>query len=134
MLSAITQAEPLKTERKEFTKATKAQAFLASGGKCAHCGQRISGTVEYDHIIPCGNGGDNSLENCQCLCSVCHKAKTKGDVASVAKTKRMHNKANGIKTRQKQKIPSRPFPGSRASNFKKCMDGRVVRRSTKDQE
>lgn len=145
--------EPLKTVRKEFSKGTMAAAFLAAGGKCEKCDCKLDpSNTEYDHVLPCGLGGDNSLSNCQCLCVDCHKDKTKSDVKQIAKTKRQYNKDNGIKTRRKASIPSRPFPksnsslskgkgkskhkwssspmpGSKASGWKKNMDGTVSRRS-----
>ena len=121
--------EKLVTVRAEFSKKTKAEAFLRDGGCCVECGAKLhSETTEYDHIKPCALGGDNSLDNCQCLCCDCHKGKTKGDVKTIAKTKRQYNKANGITTRRKAKIPSRPFAGSRASGWKKKLDGSVERR------
>lgn len=124
--------EPLKTERAEFSKKTKAEAFLRAGGRCeCGCGARLTHeNVEYDHDTPCALGGDNSIDNCRAYVSGCHLEKTKDDVSRIAKTKRQHNKHHGIVTRQrKATIPSRPMPGSRASGFKKNMDGSVERRN-----
>ncbi|WP_319499295.1 HNH endonuclease signature motif containing protein [uncultured Cohaesibacter sp.] len=123
-------AEKLITNRSEFSRKTKAEAFLRDGGCCVKCGTKLHpDTTEYDHIKPCGLDGNNSLDNCQCLCCDCHKGKTKSDVKTIAKVKRMHNKHVGVETRRKQKIPSRPFPGTRASGWKKKLDGSIERRS-----
>ncbi|WP_316859963.1 HNH endonuclease signature motif containing protein [uncultured Cohaesibacter sp.] len=131
---AVLEKEPaqkLVTVREEFSKKTKAEAFLRDGGRCVKCGTKLSpDATEYDHIEPCGLGGDNSLDNCQCLCGECHKEKTKGDVKTIAKVKRIHNKHVGIETRKKQKLPSRPFPGSKQSGWKKKLDGSVERRQS----
>lgn len=35
----------------------------------------INETLEVDHIIELSKGGDNKIENCQVLCSACHKLK-----------------------------------------------------------
>ncbi|SNY91967.1 hypothetical protein SAMN04515647_2211 [Cohaesibacter sp. ES.047] len=62
MLAVKEPVEPLKTERAEFSQKTKAEAFLRAGGRCAACGQSITGTVEYDHETPCALGGDITPE------------------------------------------------------------------------
>lgn len=62
--------------RQEFTKKTKAARFLHCKGICESCGLKILCTPEYDHDMPAALGGDNSFENCRCLCSKCHSAKS----------------------------------------------------------
>lgn len=90
--------------RAEFTGKTKAQAFERQQGNCAHCGLKIVGGAEYDHVIPCALGGDNSLSNCEALCSKCHRIKTTSDVGRIAKAERQHRKAIGAHT-PKARIP-----------------------------
>ena len=44
-------------------------------GLCQHCGTS-AGPMQYDHVIPYGMGGDNSVENIQLLCRRCNAAKS----------------------------------------------------------
>lgn len=45
------------------------------------CQNRLCGLVtaqlQVDHRLPVALGGDDSEENCRCLCEVCHDIKTK---------------------------------------------------------
>jgi len=73
--------------RTEFTAKTKLQAFQRANGTCesAGCGAKLTpGKFTYDHRIPDQLGGDNSLENCQVICSVCDKEKTRRDQCDIA--------------------------------------------------
>ena len=87
--------------RREFTRKTRAQAFERCGGCCEECGAKLKvGEGEYDHRIPCAMGGEATLDNCQVLCRVCHRApgaKTAQDVANISKAKRREHKHLGIK-------------------------------------
>jgi 5-methylcytosine-specific restriction endonuclease McrA len=95
--------------RHEFTKATKREALKRSGGYCEasgdiytwaeeRCIAPLAHGVEFDHILACSNGGDNSLGNCAAVCKKCHAFKTtKFDTPRAAKTKRMRDKHLGIK-------------------------------------
>lgn len=123
--------------RREFTKKTQRQAWNRSGGACEgegklyglgsgiRCGADMTRTgVRYDHIDPDANSKDNSLENCCACCPKCHDFKTrKRDVPMIAKTVRQQDRNHGI-----HKPRSRPMPGSRASRFKRKMNGEVVYR------
>ena len=110
------------SRRIEFNKPTKRAALERSGGYCEglraslgyllglspRCNSPLEKAVEFDHILACSNGGDNSLENCQCLCKQCHKEKTgKVDIPRAAKIKRQSDKHNGIK--RKYNWPKRKF-------------------------
>ena len=122
--------------RQEFSTKTKRAALERSGGYCEgwidggdwfsreRCRISLQKFVEFDHILACSNGGDNSLGNCAALCKVCHSEKTrKHDIPRAAKTKRQSDKHLGIK-RQGQ-----PIPGSRNSPFKKKLSGEVIFRT-----
>jgi 5-methylcytosine-specific restriction enzyme A len=117
--------------RSEFSKATKLEAFKLADGCCENCGLKIVGSIApviYDHIVPDALGGDNSLDNCQCLCTPCDKLKTftpiDGDIPRIAKAQRgLERRAN---VRQKR---GRPLPGTKRSGLKKKMDGTVERRN-----
>lgn len=112
--------------RQEFSRKVKAEALDRSGGKCGSC--RITLTpktgIEYDHRIPDAVGGMNSVANCVPLCRNCHGSKTNTDVREIARTKRVRDKHTGaLKKRQ-----GKPMPGTKASGWKKHMDGSVSRR------
>lgn len=66
--------------------------------RCAECSARLgtfseAGELHFvgfhvDHVIPLALGGSDNLGNWQILCVPCHAAKTKIDVARIAKAKR----------------------------------------------
>lgn len=43
---------------------------------CVICVETDSLKLQLDHIKPVSDGGDDSLENLQVLCEICHRAKT----------------------------------------------------------
>lgn len=100
--------------RNEFSAKTREAAHKRSGGLCelhlilGHCGSDVGtrvcisklgeGTTFYEHINPDYNSKDNSLQNCACLCRACWRWKTRTyDLPLIAKTKRQHRRAIGIK-------------------------------------
>lgn len=79
---------------------------------------------ECHHVFPVGMGGDNRPFNLQMMPKAEHRERTnKMDISAVAKHKRMERKRAG------EKRPSRPIPGSKASPWRKRLDGTVERRS-----
>lgn len=100
--------------RREFSKKTRAEAFMRCGGLCEGCGARLkTGEGEYDHRIPDALGGEPTLDNCQVLCVPCHRgagAKTAQDVKAIAKVKRIQMKHSGAWPASKTPIKSRGFP------------------------
>lgn len=108
--------------RQEFSAKTRAQAFERQSGRCTHCGVQLTpGNVEYDHRITCEQGGDNSLENCDPVCRNCHKGKTRSDATIAAKGRSVRRRAYGG-------TPRSAVPGSRASRWKRKLDGTIVLR------
>ena len=103
--------------RREFSKKTRAEAFIRCGGKCQSCGMKLkSSEGEYDHIVPYALSEDSTLENCQVLCVPCHRgvgAKTSDDIKTISKAKRNWLKHTGAWPRSKAKIKSRGFSSSR---------------------
>ncbi|EDM70802.1 HNH nuclease [Roseobacter sp. AzwK-3b] len=111
--------------RREFSNRTRFQAWERARGKCEECGVKLNvgDRREFDHRIPCGLGGDNSLENCVVLCAACHRDKTDTeDIPRIAKAKRVAAKHTGAFR------PKSTIPGSKGSKWKRKMDGTVVRR------
>ena len=92
------------------------------GGKCAICGHTIGEEEQFhaDHIIPLAIGGEDSLSNIQIVHAPCHRSKTKDDVKTIAKVRRIRNGG--------RKRKGRPMPGSRLTPWKKKLNGRTVRR------
>lgn len=91
--------------RTEFSKKTKAEAFVRCRGFCEGtrdgkpCGIKLTtGKFRYDHRNPDWMGGDNSLENCQVLGMCCDDVKTPQDQKAIAKVKRIRQKHQGIKS------------------------------------
>lgn len=121
--------------RQEFSKVTRREALTRSNGFCEatgalygldtgkRCNGQLSKGVEFDHILACSNGGDNSLSNCLAICGVCHGHKSrKFDIPRAAKIVRQRDKAQGIRS------PSRPMMGSKASGWKKPFNRPAERR------
>ncbi len=92
-------------QRQEFSRKTRATAFLRADGKCEQCTTPLRpGKFIYDHILPDWFGGEPTLENCQVICAACDGKKTPTDQASIAKTKRIRDKHTGAMK------PKRPWP------------------------
>jgi hypothetical protein len=118
-----------------FSKQVKRAALERSGGKCEAkgelyglpaqimCGASLAYGVEFDHYILWANSRDSSLDNCLAVCPSCHRFKTANhDTPKAAKTVRQRDKHSGIRTTRN------PLPGSKASKWKRKMDGSVVPR------
>lgn len=92
----------------------RARVFLRNKGTCQGCTRKLAAgdKHECDHIEPIIAGGENRERNLQTLCSWCHVAKTRREVAAKARTARIFSRHIGIK-RAKALIP-----GSRATNWK----------------
>jgi 5-methylcytosine-specific restriction protein A len=102
--------------RFEFTRKQRLEIWVRAGGCCEKCTARLkTGEGEYDHVIAQGYGGENTVENGQLLCRVCHREKTGIDKGITEKVKRIRDKATGVFPQSKAKIPSRPFPKARQS-------------------
>src|SRR5215472_18250081 len=100
--------------RAEFSAKIKLAAFGRAEGYCDGCSAKLHpGRWHCDHVVPCGLGGEATLENAQVLCEPCHRDKTGSrDVPAIAKAKRLERRAAGIRK------PTR-FACSRDSKWKK---------------
>jgi 5-methylcytosine-specific restriction endonuclease McrA len=92
--------------RKEFSKKVKEQVLERCTrddgiSYCEGCNLPFQGRIEFDHVLPDGLGGDNSLSNCQALCRRCHDHKSnrhlEGDKSKIAKADRIREKHLGIR-------------------------------------
>lgn len=101
------------------------RVFERHGGICHISGRKIAAGErwECDHIVALINGGEHRESNLAPALVDKHRAKTAADVAEKSRTARIRSKHIGIKK------PKRPLPGSRASGWKRRMDGTVERRT-----
>jgi 5-methylcytosine-specific restriction endonuclease McrA len=112
------------TPRRAMTPKRRLEAFVECSGRCAWCGEKITGAYEVDHRVTLFNGGADELHNLECLHPACHAEKTNGhDKPSAAKVRRLEARENGTRRPRKpipngkkwpppgsQKLQSRPFP------------------------
>jgi hypothetical protein len=124
----------LRGKRQEFSAKVKAAALkrcMAGGSKpgvpqCENCDIELSARtgIIYEHVTPDGLGGEPTLENCKVHCGLCADIKTHTeDNPAMAKADRVFKAHHGLKRRK-----GPPMPGSRASGWKKPMNGPAVRR------
>lgn len=111
--------------RQEFPKRVKLDAFQRANGRCEKCTAPLfPGRYRYDHIKPDAFGGEPTLENCQVICLNCDAPKTYGeDIPAIAKSNRVRNRHLGIR-----RTASRPLAGTKASGWKRKMNGAIERR------
>ena len=113
-----------KTDDTAVPPRVKLRILGACNGRCVCC-ERHTGPAlppRFDHIVPLKDGGENREGNLQVLCVQCHGLKTKGEAKDRAMVHRKISAHYGIKQSKN------PMPGSKASPWKKRMDGTVVRR------
>jgi 5-methylcytosine-specific restriction endonuclease McrA len=71
-------------KRKPFSPSVKTAAMANCHSNCMRCGKKLEeGAINFDHKD--GDRSNNSLENCNVLCSDCHdkKSANKGKRAEV---------------------------------------------------
>ncbi len=100
------------------------RVFDRFAGRCHACTRKILAGERWtlEHIKAICNGGENAESNLGLTCSNCLPSKNAQDAAEKATVYAKRSKHLGLKR------PSRPFPGSRQSKWKRRMDGMVVRR------
>jgi|APCry1669192522_1035417.scaffolds.fasta_scaffold31977_2 hypothetical protein len=89
-----------KNDNEAIPPRVKLRVFLRAEKHCAACTLLIVGKLrpEYDHVVALINGGQHRESNLQLLCSECHKAKTKLDVAEKSESYRKQLNAAGIRS------------------------------------
>lgn len=110
--------------RKPLTPKQRLKLFLAHDGKCCVCGGKIGVGESWidEHVNPLWLSGDNGTDNRAPAHVACAKDKTKREAGIRSKVRRVaakHAGAHRSKT---------PMPGSKASKWRKRMDGTVERR------
>jgi hypothetical protein len=128
--------------RLEFTAAIKRAARDRAKGRCEcarlrhlnipgmnpeGCGVALNprNGIYYEHINQAFVRDDNSLENCAVLVRTCWRLKTDiCDLPVVAHVKDRRDRNDGIRPERR----GAPMPGSKASGWRKKMNGTVVPR------
>jgi 5-methylcytosine-specific restriction endonuclease McrA len=103
----------------------RVRVFDRDGGRCqCGCGRKIlvGEAWETHHVVPLIAGGENREANLATLLKAHHAKQTKADVAAKAKSYAVRSRHLGVKRK------SRSIPGSKASGWKRKMDGTVERR------
>ncbi|MFC0282420.1 HNH endonuclease [Camelimonas abortus] len=115
-------------KRKSLTAAQRVRVFDAAGGVCHICSLRIQVGEPWDveHCKPLWLGGADEPSNMRPAHIRCHAVKTAGEAKTRAKTDRVRAIHLGIKPKSRN-----PIPGSKASGWKRRMDGTVVRRDAR---
>jgi 5-methylcytosine-specific restriction enzyme A len=110
--------------RRRMTPLRRARIFDAAGGVCHICDLRILAGEpwEVEHVIALEISGDDSDGNLRPAHVACHRAKTAEDAGRIAKAKRVRAKHIGAHR------PKATLPGSKASKWKRTVDGRTIRR------
>lgn len=116
--------------RKPLTPKQKLEVYLAAGGRCQKCHQKI--TLERmidEHLLPLWlgqkDGRDlNARENRKCYCGDCAKDKTAKETTERAKGRRVAKKH----TTTGKITKGKPMPFGRNSKLKKKFNGKVVHR------
>lgn len=105
----------------------KLRILARQDSRCVgECGRRkfdLKLKPAFDHRPALINGGQNRESMIHALCKECHAPRTKADVAEKSYVAEVKAKHLGLKK------PKRPMSGSKASPWKKLMDGTVVRRN-----
>lgn len=65
-----------KKRRKHYSADARKMIYNKADGRCALCGRKILfEEMTLDHIIPLAMNGSDEVENLQCACELCNKAK-----------------------------------------------------------
>ena len=85
-------------DRKRWSTTVRTRIFKAFDKTCQMCKQPIDGKgFDLDHRIPLALGGEDVESNLHPLCRPCHSLKTKGDIKTIAKAKRVEARHTGAK-------------------------------------
>ena len=109
---------------RRMTPKRRAQIFADHEGICHICDGKIAvgEAWEVEHVIPLEISGDDSDGNLAPAHVKCHSVKTKADARTIAKCRRVSQKHSGARK------PNGEIPGSKASGWKRKMDGTMERR------
>lgn len=112
-------------KRVRITAKMRADIFLFRGGMCHLCSMKVVPGEDWDvsHDIPLEAGGKDDATNWFVAHRKCHRVHTSTvDAPLIAKVKRIHQRHIGAKKSKS------PMPLGRSSQWKRKMDGSIVRR------
>lgn len=114
-----------KTDDAAIPPRVRLRVFEAHGGICHLSGRRIQAGEHWDcdHVVALVNGGEHRESNLAPALRDKHREKTANDVREKSIVRRKRMKSIGIAPKK-----GRPMPGSKASKFKRKMNGEVVLR------
>lgn len=113
-----------KTDDEAIPPRVRVRVFQRYNGVCQECGNKIITRAWIcDHRIAIINGGENRENNLGPIHEACDKTKTKADVALKSANYKKTAKRLGVKLKK-----SRPIPGSKASGWKRKINGTIERR------
>lgn len=100
--------------------------FDAHNGICHLCSNKIwpGESWETDHVVRLKDGGGNVESNLAPAHKKCHSEKSGREQTAGAKVDRVRKKHLGVKAKK-----GRPMAGTKASGWKRKMDGTWERRS-----
>lgn len=130
----MTRERVIIEKRKPLSRRESLQLMLDQNGRCGcGCGVKLDpmgeGVVD-EHVIPLEiREQANALDNRSLYRKPCAARKTKGDITTIAKVKRIEARLNGTR-RPRKPIPSPGFDTSRTRGF----DGKVRSRSTPNKQ
>lgn len=112
-------------KRTNPTPKQRAECFTINSGICHICARKINQGEDWqvEDVLPIALGGKSGQDNWRPAHVDCHAGKTAKDIRMIRKADRQAKKHAGIKK------PS-SFQGSRASKYKRKIDGTVIDRAT----
>jgi hypothetical protein len=120
--------------RREFSKPVKVEILTrckqTTGFRCEVCGAVVThGQIDHTDAdaLQIDKTRKLTAEDGKFMCIPCHKAKTKIDVAMIARAKRIEARHLGA-DRPKGKIPSRPFANRKPREPKPSLPPRQLYR------
>jgi hypothetical protein len=120
----VTRVWTLPELRKQLSRKQRVAVFMKTDGRCYQCSQKLE-TKGWDAEHPQALEllGPSDIDALLPICKPCHKIKTADDRKAIAKCNRVRDKHIGAMPKK-----GRPLPGTKASGFRKRMDGTVERR------
>jgi hypothetical protein len=89
--------------------------MMRQEGRCADCGTRlILGFFVFDHRPPLAlrdpTDDANDPDRLAAICCTCNEQKTPKDIKEIARAKRLADKHQDFRARQRDKVPGRKVP------------------------
>lgn len=125
---------PQPKPRKRLSRRDFAQLMLDQDGRCRTCGEKLKAEAIIDeHLVPLDFCGSNDLSNRALLCLGCAREKTRQDLRTSAKGRRLRGETGQLARRRKRRIQEKTtVPNQTAPRrLKRKVNGEVVVRRRK---